>query len=534
MIDRSSLSPGYRRSELTHSCDTTILADLLRVGMSRHGASEWTIATADVWCHVTPTNHRHRPHGWKLHIAATPLSAPLVLARVVDILVAEECGFKFAGDLRRVAQLVDGRCDRSSAGKFLTAYPADDEQFRRLAHALHAATADLAGPRILSDQPFRPASVVHYRYGEFRGERVFTDDGVFETHVYDPAGHRFTDQRVAWFVVPDWAAPPFDDAPAPVSGADSVLLADRFRVTRAIRQANKGGVYRAVDNNSASEVVVKQARAHISPQLNGTDVRDVLRREAAMLEQLRPLGVAAAKVALFEQQGDLFLVEELVAGDAMHVWAAHHRADAGLLVAPLISLVQQVHDAGFVLCDLKPQNVMVGPDRRLRLIDVEYVARVGDTCCAATEGYGAPEVLAALASTKAPPAWPILDCYSLGATILHLITGLDGRWLSGGGRVLDAIAADHPGLSAYQQLVDGLTRPDPGTRWTLPAARRWLGAPTRAFPAGPRSAMHHPARKRPVGPTVGLLQRPVLERFLDDGIAKLCERDSRRALPVAA
>jgi hypothetical protein len=513
-MDRPTLNPEHRHSELEHSCDAAVLADLLHAALARHNALGWMIAATEIWCQVTPPNHHSRPHGWKLHVAATPLSAPLVLARVADVLIAEVCGFKFARDLCEVAQLVDGRRERASGGKFVTAYPADDEQFRRLAQALHAVTAELAGPGILSDRPFRPGSLVHYRYGEFSGEPVFTDNGVFETRVHDPDGHRFTDERKAWFCPPGWAPSAFADDPPSVTEANSVLLVGRFRVARAIRQANKGGVYRAVDETTGSDVVIKQARAYVGARLNGTDVRDELRREAAMLDQLRPLGIAPAKVALFEQQGDLFLAEELIEGEPMEAWASRHREEAGLLVEQLIGLVRQVHDAGFILCDLKPQNVMVGPDRQLRLVDVEHVVRIGDSCRAATEGFAAPEVLSARRSSHALAAAPTLDCYSLGATIFHNLTGLDGSWLSVRERVLDAIAATYPELTEHADLVDGLTRSDPQTRWTLAMAGR------------SRQKQVSPARagRRFAGSVVTLLRNPILDRFVDDGIVGLRER----------
>src|SRR6476646_9391341 len=122
-MDRATLNTVPRPSEPQHSCDTTILTDLLQAALARHNASDWTITATEMWCQMTPAYQRPRPHGWKLHVAATPLSAPLVLARVADVLIAESCGFKYARDLRRVAQLVDGWCERPSGGKFVTVYP---------------------------------------------------------------------------------------------------------------------------------------------------------------------------------------------------------------------------------------------------------------------------------------------------------------------------------------------------------------------------------------------------------------------------
>ncbi|MGW2707112.1 class III lanthionine synthetase LanKC N-terminal domain-containing protein [Streptomyces sp. NPDC001340] len=56
-------------------------------------------------------------------------------------------------------------------------YP-DDEQFLRLAEALHVATKDLPGPVILSDRPLRAGSLVHYRY--FTGTTRRDNEGMLE------------------------------------------------------------------------------------------------------------------------------------------------------------------------------------------------------------------------------------------------------------------------------------------------------------------------------------------------------------------
>ena len=86
-------------------------------------------------------------------------------ALLADVLVEERASFKFAGALDRVALLTGGRADRGGGGKFITVYPDDPELFRRLARRLHAATLGLRGPRILSDRPYAPGSLVHDRYG---------------------------------------------------------------------------------------------------------------------------------------------------------------------------------------------------------------------------------------------------------------------------------------------------------------------------------------------------------------------------------
>ncbi|HZD71295.1 MAG TPA: hypothetical protein VFA45_21045 [Actinomycetes bacterium] len=66
-----------------------------------------------------------------------------------------------------MAALTSGRHRREGAGKFLTVYPVDLEQFRVLAELLHQATAGLDGPVILSDRQYAPGGLAHYRYGAF-------------------------------------------------------------------------------------------------------------------------------------------------------------------------------------------------------------------------------------------------------------------------------------------------------------------------------------------------------------------------------
>ncbi|QNE73270.1 hypothetical protein F0344_00250 [Streptomyces finlayi] len=59
---------------------------------------------------------------------------------------------------------------------FITVYPSSDADAARLAQELHRVTAGLAGPRILSDQPYAAHSLVHYRYDSFVARRRLSDN----------------------------------------------------------------------------------------------------------------------------------------------------------------------------------------------------------------------------------------------------------------------------------------------------------------------------------------------------------------------
>ncbi|HEY0700657.1 MAG TPA: class IV lanthionine synthetase LanL, partial [Micromonospora sp.] len=510
-------------------------------------AGDWRVRVAQPWCHVTPRAARPRLQGWKLHLSATPLSAPFVLVAAARVLVAEQCAFKFAATIGVVGQLSGGRWDRGGGGKFVTVYPRDDEQFRLLAEELHLATDGLPGPAIMSDRRYRPTSPVHYRFGAFTGVNRLNNDGGYENMLTAPDGTLVADQRRAWFTVPEWAGNPFPDSVDAVrtrARPAAVLLNDRFEVRRAIQHANKGGVFQAYDRDTGDTVVVKQARPHTQSALTGTDGRDVLRHEARMLTRLAPTGLAPRLVDLFEQGGDLFLAEEHLPGQPLRGWV-HEQVRSGGIPVPaalavarqLVELVDAVHGCGLVIRDLSPNNLLVSPSGRLRMVDLEFVDEPGvGTRRVHTPGYGAPEVEQAPRFGPAPDV--TADLYSLGATLFQLATGADPVLLADrppSGRdeqdrlatLTTRAATELPALRALAPAVLGLTRRDPAARWALAQVTAYLDglATSPADAADPTPATPAVTTGRGAGPVPGSSTpdgSPVsVDRALTDGLRAL-------------
>ncbi|MBB2910585.1 tRNA A-37 threonylcarbamoyl transferase component Bud32 [Streptosporangium becharense] len=502
----------------TYSEDPDLLRDIVAAELDRAETREWSITEDGFWCKVAPKTHELPDQGWKLHVSATMLSAPVVLSRVARVLAEAGCAFKFPARLRDYWDLLQPHCSRAQAGKFVTVYPRDDAESVRLAALLDEATRGLPGPVILSDRPYRPGGIVHYRYGAFSGHRVLGNDGFYEIRLRSPEGRFVLDERQPRFSPPSFAVCPFEAPQAQRrSGASSVMLNDRFVVREAVRHANRGGVYLAEDTKTGRQVVVKEGRPHACADLGGRDARDRIATERSSLERLAGSGAVPALVDFFEQGGHVFLVEEFIPGITLQRWSDGNAGPLGesgfgndaAAVLPiagrLVELVKAVHEREYVFRDLSPNNVMLLPDGGLRLIDLEHATVPGTVVMVGgTKGYLAPE-LAEHGGEFRPAPEPAADLYSLGAMMYFLAVGAHPD-----PPVLPRIAAAStagPTLALLRPLVEGLMATEPQRRWSLADCERFLAGltPEQSFSEGAG-----PAPER-------------IDRLIDDGIAHLVE-----------
>jgi serine/threonine protein kinase len=488
------------------------LGDLVRELLD---GAEWSVSVRGTWAFARPTGVQLPLQGWKLHVSATSAGATEVVRRCVEVLAGGRTPFKVARSTTVVAEVTGSHADRAQAGKVVTIYPGDDATFLQLAEALTDATDGLPGPRILTDRPVRSGAIVHYRYGAFTGIPMFAPNGMLTAGLRTPDGTVVSDPREARFTPPAWAPDPF--GPVPERTTDG-LLAGRYAVAGAIRHAARGGVFRATDTSTGRPVVVKHARCHIDEARPGHDARARLRHEADVLAGLAGLPGVPELVDVFEQEGDLFLVETDLGGESLSAWVATH-PDAPTrsilrVLAALALLVDRFHDRGLVLRDLSPNNVIVGADGTVGIVDLETVLRPGEDprlCRGATQAYAAPE-----APSDEPPSQAV-DAFSLGAVIAFALTGehplLDDElpsvrtWLDVAGRRLRMPAA-------VAELVDQLCAQDPARRPRAATTATRLAALARAD-------VSRPASRRAVEAALEPTHAPLAGSALDEAIAAL-------------
>ncbi|GAA2831464.1 hypothetical protein GCM10010441_64980 [Kitasatospora paracochleata] len=492
---------------------------------TEEGGSGWGVVVDGFWCTVRPPGREPVTHGWRLHVSAAAPVAAEVLTAVSAAIAGDPCAFRFAADLNRLREISSRNDARGAADTFITVYPEDEEQFRRLAAELHRATLGLPGPVVRSGRPYRPGSRVHYRFGAFAGRAEDAQDGAPGRHrppwAVDPvegrgstgpvapsAGHTGTSGTSAVTSgVPMRPAvrPVVRPTERSVVGAprrpSDVLPGGRYAVTAAVRHSAEGGVFLGRDTATGAEVVIKHARAHPDAGRSAADARTSLRREAELLRRLDGEGLTPRLLGLIEQYDSLFLVLERVPGRTLGNWvAARQRGtlrqlgagrqrgnggpdaaweEAAPLASGLVGLVERVHARGLVLRDLSPDTVLVTPDGGLRLVDLELAVPAGTVAgSVGTPGYRAPEhtgphrVGRALFST---------DLYALGGLFFLLATGHDplladdlpharpvaerlGRWLS-------LAARDGGTARRLAPAILGLRAERADHRWSLDRVR---------------------------------------------------------------
>jgi hypothetical protein len=389
--------------------------------------------------------------GWKLHLSATPLSAPDVLARALPLLLEAGVRFKVVNTVRRLMALNGGSYGDPQVGKFVTVYPSDDAQAVRLALALDEATRGLAGPRVPTDRPLRPGSLVHYRYGAFRATRDALqragEEGWGVYDLLDPAGRLTTDTRLHYYqppppeVVDPFVAAGVYQPPPRRSGP----FAGRYLIQRLLDRSVRGGVFFAIDlaARPPRPCLIKELWHDVGMDRYGRDARAWGMAEAEVLAAYADDPAVPALYDRFEQDGNLYIVLEFVEGRPVDREAMQHGGHLdGLPLADLAAIgrgaaetLRHLHAIGIVFRDFKPGNLIRTPAGDYRLIDfgLAYRYREDTRPPIAT---GTPPYFPQEQIDGEPPD-PRDDIYAWGAVMHHLACGR--RSFEGQGEGVDRI-----------------------------------------------------------------------------------------------
>ena len=145
----------------------------------------------------------------------------------------------------------------------------------------------------------------------------------------------------------------------------------RYVVRELLGVGGMGEVYVAHDPDLGREVAIKL----VAPALGDSDAREIFearfRREARALARVaHPNVVAVHDVGRVEDR--MFIAMELVEGETIAAWCRSERRTARAILEHFVAAgrgLAAAHAAGIVHRDVKPGNMMLGKDGRVRVVD---------------------------------------------------------------------------------------------------------------------------------------------------------------------
>ena len=201
----------------------------------------------------------------------------------------------------------------------------------------------------------------------------------------------------------------------------------RYRFESRIATGGMGEVWRATDQVLGREVAVKLLKPEYADDPTFRSRFETEARNAAALHH--------PNVAAIFDFGELptdggpprpYLVMELVRGEPLSALLRGEPMPAGTaadLVAQAADGIAAAHDLGIVHRDVKPANLLVTPDRRVKITDFG-IARAADAVALTQTGQviGTPQYLSP-EQAEGKPSTGASDIYSLGVVLYECLAG---------------------------------------------------------------------------------------------------------------
>jgi eukaryotic-like serine/threonine-protein kinase len=201
------------------------------------------------------------------------------------------------------------------------------------------------------------------------------------------------------------------------------VLLDRYEVGRLLGAGGMAEVFEGRDRLLARRVAIK---VPLSQYAHDPEFAHRFRREAQAAASLSHPGV----VAVYDtgsENGTHFIVMEFVDGrtlkDVLRAEGPLYPGRAAEIAADVCSALAAAHARGLVHRDVKPANIMLMPDGRVKLMDLGIArAAAGETvtqtaAMLGTAQYLSPEQAQGLAVDYRS------DLYSLGCCLYEMLTG---------------------------------------------------------------------------------------------------------------
>src|SRR5215470_13108847 len=277
---------------------------------------------------------------------------------------------------------------------------------------------------------------------------------------------------------------PADDTPVyemPVHETERVL-AGRYRLQAVIGRGGMGAVWRARDELLNRDVAIKEI---VWPERLDPAERETARRRAVREAQLAARLSHPNVVSVYdilEEDGRTCIVMELVPFRSLRDVLAEDGPmsppEAARVGLSVLAALSAAHEVGVVHRDVKPANILLGPEDRVVLADFG-IAKAADSPALTASGVllGSPSYLAP-ERARGARADAASDLWALGASLYAAVEGRPPFERDSVIASLTAVVADEPEPAPHAgplwPVIEGLLDKDPAARLDAAGAERML------------------------------------------------------------
>lgn len=270
--------------------------------------------------------------------------------------------------------------------------------------------------------------------------------------------------------------------PAAASPSGVRVLAHRYHLINPIGRGTMGVVWEAYDLRERRKVAVKEVL--LPTDMSGPDravARERAAREARAISALRHPSIISFH-DLLEEAGHPWVVMELVPSRSLaEVVRQEGPLPPGRLATiglAVLSALEAAHAAGITHRDVKPSNILLTEDGRVKLTDFGIARAASDSTITGagllvgSPSFIAPEII------QGGPCRPAADLWGLGATLFAAVEGQPPFEAGEPMATLQAVVSDPtpavPHAGPLAAVIEGLLQKQPRRRLRTVQARHLL------------------------------------------------------------
>ncbi len=244
------------------------------------------------------------------------------------------------------------------------------------------------------------------------------------------------------------------------------LVDGKYKILNKVGQGGMSVVYLAMNEKANKQWAVKEVRKDGVRDFEV--VKQGLVAETDILKKLNHPNLPSI-IDVIDTDESFIIIMDYIQGNslnkALEEFGAQPQENVIVWAKQLCDVLNYLHTRtpAIIYRDMKPANVMLKPDGNVTLIDFgtarEYKEKnLADTTCLGTVGYAAPEQFGGMGQTDART-----DIYCLGATLYHLVTGMNPCEPP---YEIKPIRDINPSLSAgLEKIILKCTQRDPNDRY---------------------------------------------------------------------